>query len=514
MFIQPFCSVDSACQTWLLHRVSLCFVSRELSLSISLKASTLPYNLTMGLDPPFSGESPPVTHSVDPVKPRVIFSSNIPQRIADCVSEKRLFLGGSTSRLVDLAKDIGELDVILELNTLLLRNRYLTPSDLVRKNLVFVAKKKRYRNNPKPFLGFKGVWKSVFEMSSPSEVFVVTLKFSLRRLVVDLATGNDVIITLQYDELHQCILRDVDLLRSIKTYIRQRLLLELRSNLTLTSDISDTKTILQDLPVNDSLPLMKDLHNQVEEFDSSLADVTLDSNTGMPLIEKQLVFEDFAEVNTSDEELKILFSDDSGRCTVDEEDDLPISEGQANILSPALLSDLPTLREESPPAAHNVDPHSPQLTSALRPSKSILVEPQPRTPTRPIVPPAEFKLENEFESPRSASVPTELSPIRPGKAPSLIKHTSMSTLQPSLKKKSSASSFTMISHDESHGLEYAFRDKSPTVPTYIKRDKKFKFIKVGKVQRFVNLFEEQMPESESSTRNNTRPGSPLKGPKF
>lgn len=464
----------------------------------------------MGLDPPFNGESPPVTHSVDPVKPRVIFSSNIPQRIADCVSEKRLFLGGSTSRLVDLAKDIGELDVILELNTLLLRNRYLTPSDLVRKNLVFVAKKKRYRNKLKPFLGFKGVWKSVFEMSSPSEVFVVTLKFSLRRLVVDLATGSDVIITLQYDELLQCILRDVDLLRSIKTYIRQRLLLELRSNLTLTSDISDTKTILQDLPVNDSLPLMKDLHNQVEDFDSSLADVTLDSNTGMPLIEKQLVFEDFAEVNTSDEELKILFSDDSGRCTVDEEDDLPISEGQANILSPTLLSELPTLREESPSAAHNDYPHSPQLTSTVHPPKNILVEPQPRTPTRPIVPPAD----NEFESPRSASVPSELSPIRPGKAPSLIKHTSMSTLQPSLKKKSSSSSFTMISHDDGHGLEYAFRDKSPTVPTYIKQDKKFKFIKVGKVQRFVNLFEEQMPESESSTRNNTRPGSPLKGPKF
>ncbi|PSK36252.1 hypothetical protein C7M61_004074 [Candidozyma pseudohaemuli] len=473
----------------------------------------------MGLDPPFTSGSPQATSSVDPVKPRVIFSSNIPQKIADCVSEKRLFLGGSTSRLVDLAKDIGELDVILELNTLLLRNRYLTPSDLVRKNLVFVAKKKSSQNTPKPFLGFKGIWKSVFEMSSPSEVFVVTLRVSLKRLVVDLANVNDMIIILRHDELHGSILRDMDLLKSIKTYIRQRLLLELRSNSNITSDIADTNTILQDLPVNDSLPLMKDLHNQVEEFDSSLADLTLDSNTGMPLIEKQLVFEDFQDVSTSDEELKILYSDDSGRCTVDDEEDLHFSDGQpTNVLSPALLGELPTLREESPPlSSQTIQPSTPQKNPEFLSPRKILLEPQPRTPTRRpnvLQSPPELTVEHDFDSPRSASVPTDLSPIKPPAAPSLMKHTSMSTLQPTLKKKSSASSFTMVSHDESHGLEYAFRDKSPTVPTYIRRDKKFKFIKVGKVQKFVNLFEEQGPGSESSTRNSTRPGSPLKGPKF
>ena len=72
----------------------------------------------------------------------------------------------------------------------------------------------------------------------------------------------------------------------------------------------------------------------------------------------------------------------------------------------------------------------------------------------------------------------------------------------------------MISTDENYGLEYAFRDKSPTVPSYIKQDKKFKFIKVGKVQKFVNLFEEQAPASTPTSRFTSRTGSPLRGSKL
>lgn len=475
----------------------------------------------MGLDPPFGSEPTQQAPSVDPVKPRVIFSSNIPQKIADCVSERRLFIGGSKSRLVDLASDIGELDIILELNTLLLRNRYLLPTDLVKRNLIFVAKRKSYKHTPKPFMGFKGIWKSIFEMSSPSEIFVVTLKVSLRRLVVDLANVNHIVIVLHHEELYDPILRDIDLLKAIKTYIHEKLLIELKNNSTITSDISDTNTILQDLPVNDSLPLMKDLHNQTEELDNSLADITLDSQTSMPFLDKQLVYDDFAELNTSDEDIKVLFSDDSGRCTVDDEDEIQYSDkSKSNVLSPVLGGRLPALIESTESKESSFclnDTSSQDNLHEYSAPKTALVEPQPRTPTRRLTvlrSPHGSRIESDYLSPRSVSVPTELSPRQAESAPSLMKRTSMSTLQPSLKKKSSTSSFTMVSSDENHGLEYAFRDKSPTVPTYIKRDKKFKFIKVGKVQKFVNLFEEQMPGSESSTRNNSRPGSPLKGPRF
>ncbi|KAI5966143.1 CTA9 [Candida pseudojiufengensis] len=60
----------------------------------------------------------------------------------------------------------------------------------------------------------------------------------------------------------------------------------------------------------------------------------------------------------------------------------------------------------------------------------------------------------------------------------------------SISRMSSTHSVSMINTDEKYGLEYAYNSDSSTIPTYIKQNKKFKFIKVGKVQKFVDLFEE------------------------
>ncbi|KAG5416756.1 CTA9 [Candida metapsilosis] len=55
---------------------------------------------------------------------------------------------------------------------------------------------------------------------------------------------------------------------------------------------------------------------------------------------------------------------------------------------------------------------------------------------------------------------------------------------------SSSHSVSLINTDDKLGLKYAYNSDS-AVPSYIKQNKKFKFIKVGKVQKFVHLFEEQ-----------------------
>ncbi|KAI5955709.1 CTA9 [Candida jiufengensis] len=60
----------------------------------------------------------------------------------------------------------------------------------------------------------------------------------------------------------------------------------------------------------------------------------------------------------------------------------------------------------------------------------------------------------------------------------------------SISRMSSSHSVSMINTDEKYGLEYAYNSDSSVVPTYIKQNKKFKFIKVGKVQKFVDLFED------------------------
>ncbi|KAI3405343.2 CTA9 [Candida oxycetoniae] len=82
----------------------------------------------------------------------------------------------------------------------------------------------------------------------------------------------------------------------------------------------------------------------------------------------------------------------------------------------------------------------------------------------------------------------------------------------SLSRMSSGHSLAMINSDETFGLEYAYNLNSTDVPTYIKKNKKFKFIKVGKVQKFVNLFEEQsqaanLDDSVSASRNVSRMAS-------
>lgn len=95
----------------------------------------------------------------------------------------------------------------------------------------------------------------------------------------------------------------------------------------------------------------------------------------------------------------------------------------------------------------------------------------------------------------------------------------------SISRMSSAHSVSLINDDDEYGLEYAYNANGENVPSYIKQNKKFKFIKVGKVQKFVNLFEEQNQKlasdnsnpasrntsrvsSRPSTRPSTRPSSP------
>jgi len=65
------------------------------------------------------------------------------------------------------------------------------------------------------------------------------------------------------------------------------------------------------------------------------------------------------------------------------------------------------------------------------------------------------------------------------------------TRRRAVSRMSSSHSVSMINTDDKYGLQYAYNSDSAAVPSYIKQNKKFKFIKVGKVQKFVHLFEEQ-----------------------
>ena len=78
-------------------------------------------------------------------------------------------------------------------------------------------------------------------------------------------------------------------------------------------------------------------------------------------------------------------------------------------------------------------------------------------------------------------------------------HTTTTYVSPRKGRERLLAGLFMVHSEDNTGLEYAFRDRSPTVPSYIRQNKKFKFIKVGKVQKFVNMFEDKGDAREAGS---------------
>lgn len=579
---------------------------------------------------------------LDKERPNLLFSSDIPGKIATCVAELHLYHGGKTSRRVDLLRRISCFDVILELNALLLRNPSLTPSELVRRNLVFVAKSKaREHANPAMagFAGFPEVWQAVLGMKKANEIFVVSLRLNIDEFTIDLANVDDISLTFHdNDDYQSLLLCGGSALESVKAYVCRKLLLEIKTNTDISIDITRSSTILQDLPVAEPNAHIEDIYNPatlgVDKI--GLFDSTLDGTDVSQLIDKQLVFVDDPEFDSSsDDEFRVLLSDDSGKCTANEDDEYDMAhlpcgpllnildvdlQTSTSTLEPTLEPTLDPPVDLNLPGLNSLGELNPGLNPDLNPEGlnrdlNPLVGPSgdlnpPVGPSGDLNPPVRLDAPAVIDAPAALDAPialndpvalaslvgldapvvldapailhpagasssesplvanqeprysdeavcekdeddsfvTELENLRHNHftlnrvastpaAPTLSIHTNDAyvaddALDPPLSLSSVASpisgelqrsaseaplrkksSFAFVSHDDNQDLEYAFRDKSSTVPQFIKRDKKFKFIKVGKVQKFVNMFEEKVdsrPSSNAASRVGTRPPSPLK----
>lgn len=616
-------------------------------------------------------------HVTDRQKPNVIFSSNIRFQIATCVAENHLFLGGNTSRLVDLAPSIGELEVVLHLNAILLRNFRISPFDLVRRNLVYVAKSKKDPDAAKNASGFSGVWKNVFELKNSCGVFVVCLRLTLQQLIVDLADPENITLSFVNNEMYS-FLQDCDprIEASIAAYIRTWLLTELQSNTDLSKDITNSHTILQELPLNEADALVKLMPSSLE-FGSPI-DTTVDADVS--LISKHIY--DDEDFDPSGDEIRVLHSDDDIKALSDDsakmnEDEEELRTGTFDVLESAKvneatlsdpvdltrstinmdssnmngrlsmkddkLADSPFLvrdaysigkalsqnisggtnnvkdgleNETNGDARSTIIGNSSYFGNTARFENSVhqtgrrleltgstdnnagIGSFNARSANSDVTSPTTFQGEklnrHHFHAPLTvhglSRVPEDdedfvgdlynlrhngpfntdthdisgtisdlsfdveeihidnyspepecdagLSLCTPSKsAPMILNESSplqsaaeslppspvkgrtvfsprvsrqQSTPEMQVRKKSS---FALIATDDNYGLDYAFRNNSDSVPSFIKQDKKFKFIKVGKVQKFVHLFEEKMdkePGSATTSRDSTRPGSPLR----
>lgn len=498
----------------------------------------------------------------DKERPNFIFSSDIPYKISTCVAELHLYLGGFSSRRVDLAEYIEKFDITLELNALLLRNKNITPSLLVQNNCIYVAKSKGPSSNNR--MGnsislFPEVWQSILSVQKSNETFVVNFCLFLDQFSVDLANVSDIRLHFHANNTFApLLLSDIALTDHLKSYIRQKLILELKSNSEISIHIADSSTILQDLPPNESISQFKSQYGNSLRAALDFANSSLDSCETSCIIEKQLVFYDEDEeddFDTSGDEIKILHSDESGKCHSNEDEDLEVdlphgidhhhsTPRQMNISTSSLSTAIDNLGLDPVDVLH--PEIKPQLASpfsesiSTRNTRLAILEPAELLPfnkdvheqkasvSEPGISSKVQTLLTESDTDRDVStkqsnptfeefcrdIPlntTECEDTISSPIPSPRKNDYSYTQQslgeaPLIKKKPSLS---FIDHDDRHGLKYAFLDSSSSVPEYIKENKKFKFIKVGKVQKFVNMFEEHKETTSNSlSRVGTRPSSP------
>lgn len=431
---------------------------------------------------------------------------------------------------VDLAQLLHiEFTINVELNTLLNRNKSLRPTDLIKDNLIFLAKANEdkvsvnfisncmnYENkltvNPKRFLD--------------NEVFVVTLNLRLLNFVV--ADTEIQIDFLKDENFGILLLCDRNFIVQLETYIKilftnechiQQALASSSSNILTNpraisgssnaTSIDSNSSIIEEFPMNEISGTETTLEISEHEilssdkhldssFDFLYAKDDDDNNDGqddiMTLIDKK-PSNDTHKLNFAN----LIKSNNLNTIKEQQSDDNFI--GNMNNLRHNEEHDI------TEPEYPDSNPQSPTLRSPIR---SISIDDDIRSPKSPpngtdLNFPASIKLRPSKTELRRPSTNEEDFDFD-----SITRKLSRSNFMPPpphkpLKKTSS--SFTLDISDS--------EDFSYGGPSYIKGDKKFKFIKVGKVQKYVNLFEEKVTEETGSARTTrpstpSRPGSPTK----
>ncbi|ODV77616.1 uncharacterized protein CANTADRAFT_8059 [Suhomyces tanzawaensis NRRL Y-17324] len=448
----------------------------------------------------------------DPNKPNFVFSSDIPEKILGLVER---FLShkdeqDSGLRRLDIGTDF-EFNVNVELNSLLVRNKDLKPTDLIKENLICLA-----RSNTKRMS--KNIEKMIFSQPKYSiqsyalisdEIFIVNLTLKLLEFIMDENVNQIAIDFLKDENYGLLLLCDEQMIDQIERYIRVRFVNELNKHISEPIVIGEIELkmphqkTLQKEHVESPDEQQTNQHTNVSEMETtviehllpvpdqiSVSDSTLDGLEDLTVRDKSFVYEDEAS-NSSFEELLILRSNDTTRSNSNDEDEYGEAQAnksknsQENSRIEGFIKNMDNLR-------HNEEKYI-KLDDLLETECGLDLKDDEHVGT--LEPPIELKL-----------VISSLSPQK-----TVTANLSTSSFVSPTKKKSisrmSSASFSMINHHEdTYGLEYAFKNKSPLVPTYIKEDKKFKFIKVGKVQKFVNLFEEKLGDKPE---NGSRPPTPI-----
>lgn len=487
-----------------------------------------------------------------------MFSLDIPQKVARlALAYRHLPNASECEEKANLAPETAHFHVNIELNVLLLRNKALRPSDLIKDNLIFLARNNDKR--PKEGLNVSStVTQVLFPQQKQSttgiwndEVFIVSLRLQLLDFLVSRHDYNDVSVEFVKDENYgMLVLCNIELIDRIERYVKGRFAHEVcksspqqeadEDTLELDAILEEIQVIPNDLSISETTLgseqssieksyVLEDEEEDYESLDELVlvpSTATSQSSDGEALAPKAmdasgLVFDiengNFATVaaikhvlnpvpktstSPSDTTSMLLrgLPLNSASSSLAGSDDVDTREVGISLDSTttkkAFLKDMSNLRHnEEYLKLDDIAEVDCSLDSLSK--QEVKLFDKDRLGLSALRPPMELRPEEE-EIDFSVLVQARKSSFTsPTKKRSVI-------------RRSSSTSFSMINHDDNLDLEYTFRNTSPMVPTYIKEDKKFKFIKVGKVQKFVNLFEEKSSETPEGSRSGTRPSSPAK----
>lgn len=450
-------------------------------------------------------------------RPNFIFTSDISKKCVS-IATKYLLLGDEVADLTDMTRFFDpmlEFNINIELNALLARNKDLRPSDLIKENMVTLAK-----TNDRHSTGLKNLLMVNHEEGQfrikpyqvrANEVFIVSLTLKLLDFVICINDDkHDLIIDFLKDENYgMLLLSDEQLIDQIENYVKITLLRELDiQKLEGKKEIVDTVNINHDNYMDDVTEVPMSIHRIAVNNDKSFTfDDDYESSFEELLLLRSNDTRSTANDGNDDYETEtILLEHDS---ILENDDDSATQIGQSVLKTSTQIN---TIKEEEHEDTFIDDinnlRHNEYCVTIGKFKDSIT--PDAIQHTLPASPKAQVGPKHNMTLLKS---PVQLSEQLLDSPKSLTRQLSSASMSPkhkSVSRRTSTASFSMVNYEDINpDLEYAFRDKSSTVPSFIKQDKKFKFIKVGKVQKFVSLFEEKL-DLASNSAPSTRPTSPLK----
>ena len=430
----------------------------------------------------------------DQIRPNFVHSSDIPRKVAGLIHSI------SKSKLKRISEECGngccDINVNIELNALACR-RSTKLIALLQRNMISVAQMDGDSNTTERQSYIYGIItnqkqkKLQPDVLRTKDVFVVTMKLVVSNFD---AFGHFVLEEDEDFHLLQSYDPKGELIDEIRRYIKETWVIIQKqhhnkaknegshsdlSDSTLECSEDDVLYTKEDFGGAKIEPLVSN-ETLTGEFRRRFSDI---SNEEKGAKFKHSFLDDIDNLRHNDKE-RDMTTDEEKDVTTDEERDVTSDEDK----------DITSEREQPSPR------NTTQVLFQNEPLKQP-VKYSPLTPEHPIhlddlieVPyeESDHELTDDFEVHRLVSSSPKKRYEDDDKIMKISRNSSFQSPTKSRSRPhlSSSHSVSLINTDDKLGLKYAYNSDS-AVPSYIKQNKKFKFIKVGKVQKFVHLFEEQ-----------------------